>query len=47
MVIIGAGLSGLVSALHLLDLGVTKAAFITVVDGRRRVGGRLLAHEGG
>lgn len=47
MVIVGAGLSGLVSALHLLDMEVTSAASITVLDGRKRVGGRLLAHQGG
>lgn len=46
MVIVGAGLSGLVSALHLLDMEVTSAASITVLDGRKRVGGRLLAHQG-
>lgn len=45
VVIVGAGLSGLVSALHLLDLGVQATAII-VLEGRKRVGGRLFAHEG-
>ncbi|CAN0604606.1 unnamed protein product, partial [Ectocarpus sp. 12 AP-2014] len=40
VVIVGAGLSGLVSALHLLDRGVPSET-ITILDGRERVGGRL------
>lgn len=46
VVIVGAGLSGMVSALHLLDNGVTRPDSITVLEGRNRVGGRLQAHEG-
>ena len=46
VVIVGAGLSGLVSAMHLLDAAVTRPASITVLEGRSRVGGRLQAHEG-
>ncbi|CAN0116761.1 unnamed protein product [Ectocarpus fasciculatus] len=45
VVIVGAGLSGLVSALHLLDSGVSSDA-VTIVDGRERVGGRLESHQG-
>lgn len=46
VVIIGGGLSGLASALHLLDLRVTTPSSITILEGRRRVGGRLQIHEG-
>lgn len=46
VVIVGAGLSGLSSALHLLDLGTVPASSIIVLEGRSRVGGRLLAHKG-
>lgn len=46
VIIVGAGLSGLCSALHLLDLEAVSADSITIVEARRRVGGRLLAHGG-
>lgn len=46
VVIVGAGLSGLVSAIHLLDAAAARPASITVLEGRSRVGGRLQAHEG-
>lgn len=46
VVIVGAGLSGLVSAVHLLDAAAARPASITVLEGRSRVGGRLQAHEG-
>lgn len=45
VVIVGAGLSGLASALRLLDAG-TFPSSITVLEGRSRVGGRLKAHQG-
>lgn len=46
VVVVGAGLSGLVSALRLLDTGVTRPSSITVLEGRSRVGGRLQIHQG-
>ncbi|CAM9839370.1 unnamed protein product [Phaeothamnion confervicola] len=44
VLIIGAGLSGLVAALHLLDTSSTTR--VVVVEARDRVGGRTFAHEG-
>lgn len=45
VLIVGAGLSGLVSALHLVDIGLAGKK-ITVVEGRGRVGGRLQTDRG-
>ncbi|CAM9113169.1 unnamed protein product [Scytosiphon promiscuus] len=45
ILIVGAGLSGLVSALHLVDVGLAGDK-ITIVEGRERVGGRLETNRG-
>lgn len=45
VLIVGAGLSGLVSALHLVDAGLAGNK-ITILEGRERVGGRLKADQG-
>lgn len=45
VVIVGAGLSGLISALNLLEHHGVASNMITIVEGRSRVGGRLKAEQ--
>lgn len=46
VVIVGAGLSGLVSALDLLETHGLASNQITILEGRGRVGGRLEVEQG-
>lgn len=42
VIIIGAGVSGLSSAIHLMQNGIAKDE-ILVLEGRNRIGGRIIA----
>lgn len=46
VLIVGAGISGLVSALDLLETHGLASNRITILEGRGRVGGRLEAEQG-
>lgn len=46
VVIVGAGISGLVSALDLLETHGLASNKITILEGRGRVGGRLEVEQG-